>query len=41
MSVLDDKLKAYLKDPNGNLDLHSLGFGTEGAKQVASFLQKW
>jgi hypothetical protein len=41
MSALDEKLRAYLKDPNGNLDLHGLGFGTEGAKKVASFLQKW
>jgi hypothetical protein len=41
MSVLDEKLKAYLKDPNGSVDLPGLGFGTEGAKQVASFLSKW
>jgi hypothetical protein len=41
MSVLDKKLEAYLEDPNGNLDLHGLGFGTRGAKKVASFLQKW
>jgi hypothetical protein len=41
MSVLDEKLKAYLEDPNGSLDMHGLGFGTEGAKKVASFLPKW
>jgi hypothetical protein len=41
MSVLDEKLKAYLKVPNGSLDLHGLDFGTEGAKKVASFLPKW
>jgi hypothetical protein len=43
MSVLDEKLKAYmyLEDPNGNLDLSGLGFGTEGAKKVAPFLSKW
>ena len=41
MSALDEKLKAYLEDPNGNLDLSGLGFGTEGAKKVASFLPKW
>jgi hypothetical protein len=41
MSVLHEKLKAYLEDPNGTLDLSALGFGTEGAKKVASFLPKW
>jgi hypothetical protein len=47
MSALDEKLKAYLKVPNGSLDLHGLGpssgysFGTEGAEKVASFLLKW
>jgi hypothetical protein len=41
MNVLDEKLKAYLEDPNGNLDLSGLGFGSEGAKKIASFLPKW
>jgi hypothetical protein len=49
MSVLDEKLKAYLEDPNGTLDLSGLTpstvYGrderTEGAEQAASFLLKW
>jgi hypothetical protein len=41
MSALDEKLKAYLRDPKGSLDLSGLGFGTEGAKKVASFIPKW
>jgi hypothetical protein len=42
MNALDEKLKAYKEDPNGgSLNLAGLGFGTEGAKKVASFLQKW
>jgi hypothetical protein len=41
MNALDEKLKAYKEDPNGRLDLSGLGFGTEGAVKVASFLPKW
>jgi hypothetical protein len=42
MNAVKKKLKAYKEDPNGGtLDLSGLGFGTKGAKKVASFLQKW
>jgi hypothetical protein len=41
MSVLDEKLNAYLEDPNGSLNLSGLAFGTEGAKKVVSLLSKW
>jgi hypothetical protein len=41
MNALDEKLKAYKEDPNGSFDLSGLGFGTEGATKVASFLPKW
>jgi hypothetical protein len=41
MNALDEKLKAYKEAPNGSFDLSGLGFGTEGAKTVASFLPKW
>jgi hypothetical protein len=41
MNALDEKLKAYKEDPNGSLDLYGIGFGIEGAKNVASFLPKW
>jgi hypothetical protein len=42
---LDEKLKAYLDDPNGSLDLSGLGFGrideAHHCKKVASFLSQW
>jgi hypothetical protein len=41
MDALDEKLKSYLDDPNGSLDLSGLGFGIEGAKKVTSLLRNW
>ena len=40
-ALLDERLTAHSKDPNGILDLSGLEFGIEGAEKVASFLSKW
>jgi hypothetical protein len=40
MDALGAKLKAYVEDPTGSLDLSGLDFGIEGVEKVASFLPK-
>jgi hypothetical protein len=38
---LNAKLKAYLEDPKGFLDLSGMDVRADGARRVAEFLPKW